>query len=120
MSLIPTVVKEYFRKAFVGRTLDEVVEELKQRGATEVSLSGDAENVSDSPICSIYNFYVHYRVKAKDGEWIHFKELADCTYSTNWRKDTNRCLNNRRETLQKALGTKEITIKYVPEKVSSY
>ncbi len=119
MSLIPIAVKEYFRKAFVGRTLDEVVEELRQRGVTRVDLSGDWESASNG-VDSTYNFYVHYSAETWEGKSVHLKERADRAYSVNWRKDLNQRLNSRKEVLQKALETEEITIKYVQEKVSEY
>lgn len=119
MLLIPTAVKEYFRKAFVGCTLDEVVEELKERRVTKVSLSGEGERATDS-FNSPYNFYVHYLAETNSGEPVHFKEFADMADSNNWRRDTNRRLERRKEVLQKEFGAIEVAINYVPEKVQPY
>ncbi len=119
MSLIPTAVKEYFRKAFIGCTLDEVVEELKKRGVTKVSLSGEGERALDS-FDSPYNFYVHYLAETKVGIPVSIKEFADRTYSHNWRKDTNQRLERRKEVLQKEFGQIEVAVSYLPEKVRPY
>lgn len=119
MSLIPIAVKEYFRKAFVGCTLDEVVEELKKRGVTKVSLSGEGERALDC-FDSPYNFYVRYLAETETGMSVSIKEFADRTYSHNWRKDTNQRLEHRKEVLKKEFGAIEVAVNYLPEKVHPY
>ncbi len=119
MSLIPTAIKEYFRKTFVGCTLEEVVEELRSRSVTKISLTGDAESTAES-LQSPYAFYVHYLAQTKTGETLELKELAGKAYSNNWRKDTNWYLNYRKEVLEKELGKIEIIVKYRSENVPIY
>ncbi len=124
MPLIPNVVRTFLRKTFIGHTLDEVVEELKKMGVTKVSISGEAESISDSPIDHAYKFYVYYQARIETGEWIDFKEFTgransiDC--SIDWKEYSNQLLDQHREVLQKELGAIEVQVQYSPERVHHY
>lgn len=119
MFLNPTLIKEYVRKAFIGHTLDEVVEELKKQRVTKISLSGEGVPTSDG-IDPTYQFYVHYRAETEKGKPIILKESADRTYSLNWRRDSNQRVDYRKEVLQEKFGPIEVVVNHLPETVRPY